>query len=97
VVGEPVAGQHPKGEILSAAAFELPGGPHAKAAAVQQHAKQQLGVVGRMPVPIGPVGTKERLEVDLVDHVEEEPRQVVVGQPVSQVGREQDGLIAVAI
>ena len=49
-----------------------------------------------MPVPIGPVGTKEGLEVELVDHVEDEPGEMAVGEPVRAGRREQEGLVAVA-
>jgi hypothetical protein len=45
-------------------------------------------------VPVGPAGTQERLKVELVDHVEDEPGEVVGGQPVAQVGRQQEGLVA---
>jgi hypothetical protein len=51
MVGELVGGQHPKGDVLLTAAFELPGGPHA---------------------------------------------QALFGEQVGQVGREQEGLVAVA-
>jgi hypothetical protein len=32
----------------------------------------------------------------LVDNVEEEPGEMALGEPVTQVGREQEGLVAVA-
>jgi hypothetical protein len=32
----------------------------------------------------------------LVDHITHEPGQVVFGQPVAQVRREQEGLVAIA-
>jgi hypothetical protein len=49
-----------------------------------------------MAVPVGAVGAQERLKVELVDHVEDESGEVVGWQPVTQVGREQIGLVAVA-
>jgi hypothetical protein len=39
-----------------------------------------------MAVPVGPVAAQERVEVELVDHVKDEPGQVVGWQPVAQVG-----------
>jgi hypothetical protein len=38
-----------------------------------------------MPVPVVTVLSVERVEVELVDHVEEEPGKVAVGEPVAQV------------
>ena len=49
-----------------------------------------------MAVPVVAVGSVEGCQVDLVDHVEDEPGQVAVGEPVAQVWREQEGLVAVA-
>jgi hypothetical protein len=46
VVGALVGGEDAKRDVFGQAAFELPGGAHAQAVAIQQHAKQQLGVVG---------------------------------------------------
>jgi hypothetical protein len=42
-------------------------------------------------MPVGPITAQKRTEVELVDHVEDEPGEVAVGQPVPQVGRQQEG------
>jgi hypothetical protein len=47
-------------------------------------------------VPVGPVGGQERAEVQLVDHVQHEPGQMVGRQPVAQVRWEQKALVTVA-
>ena len=96
MVGGLVAGQHPKGEVLAAAPLDLAGGTHADGVGVQQHAKQGLGVVGGVAVPVGPVAGIESGQVQLVDHVQHEPSQVFGWQPVAQAGRQQEGLVAVA-
>jgi hypothetical protein len=44
-----------------------------------------------MAVPVGPKAAQKRTEVELVDHVEDEPGEVAVGQPVAQVGRSRKG------
>jgi hypothetical protein len=36
-----------------------------------------------MAVPVGTMGPIERGEVELVDHVEDEPGQVAFGEPVA--------------
>ena len=96
VVGRLVGGQNPEGNVFSQAPLDLPGGAHPKAVAVEQHAQQGLGVVGGVTVAVVAVGSVERGEVELVDHVEDEPGEVAVGEPVAQVRREQEGLVAVA-
>jgi hypothetical protein len=49
-----------------------------------------------MAMPVGAVGSQERAEVELVDHVQDEPGQVAFGEPVAQVWGQQEGLVAVA-
>jgi hypothetical protein len=86
-----VGGKDPEGDVLSAAAFELAGGAHAHAVAVQQHAEQQLGVVGGVAVPVVAMLPVEGREVELVDDVEDEPGEMIVGEPVAQVGGSRKG------
>jgi hypothetical protein len=95
VVVQLVGGQHAEGDVLGAVPFELSGGAHAQAVAVQQHAEQELWVVGGVPMPVIAVCSVERGKVELVDHVEDEPGEVALGQPVAQVRREQEGLVAI--
>jgi hypothetical protein len=82
VVGELVAGQHPEGQILDAAPLELPRGAHPE---------QGLGVVGGVVVPIGPIATQERTQVELVDHVQDEPGQMVLGSQSRRSGGSRKG------
>jgi hypothetical protein len=96
VVGCLVAGQDPEGDVLMAAALDLAGGAHPDGIGVQQHPQQGLGIVGGVTVPVGAVGAQERLQVELVDDVEHEPGEVAFGKPVTQVGGQQEGLVAVA-
>jgi hypothetical protein len=46
-------------------------------------------------VPVGPIRGQERAQVELVDHVQDEPGQVALREPVAQVGWEQERLVAV--
>jgi hypothetical protein len=94
VIGSPVAGQNAEGDVLRAASFDLPGGAHAQAVGIEQHAQQGFRVVGAMAVPIITVPPVEGFEVELVDDVEHEPGEVAVGQPVAQVRVQQEGLVA---
>jgi hypothetical protein len=86
--------------LPAAAALQLPGGVHAKAVAVQQHAPQQLRIVGGMAVPVVTVDAVERREVELVDDVEDvedEPGEILLGEPVAQVRKQQERLVAVGM
>jgi hypothetical protein len=94
LVGGLVAGQHPEGEILVATPFDLPRGAHPGGVAIQEHAQQHLRTIGGMPVAVGPVHLVKRREIELVDNVDDEPGEVALGQPVAQVGRQQEPLVA---
>jgi hypothetical protein len=47
-------------------------------------------------MPVGSVGLEEWAKVQLVDHIQDEPGQVVGGQPVTDIGWEQEHLVTVA-
>jgi hypothetical protein len=47
-------------------------------------------------VPVVSVRTVERRQVELIDHVQDEPGQVAGGEPVAQVWGKHEGLVAVA-
>jgi hypothetical protein len=91
-----VAGKDPEGEVFVAAAFDLAGGADPGAVRIQQHRQQHPGLIGGPAVPIGPIRDQEPIKIQLVNHVEDEPGQVVGRHPVAQVGWEQKGLVAVA-
>jgi hypothetical protein len=96
MVGSGVGGQDAEGDVLVAAPFDLAGGTNPGAVGVQQHGQQHLGVVGGPAVPVRPIGAEERGQVQLVDHVEHEPGQMICRQPVPEVGWEQECLVTAA-
>ena len=52
-------------------------------------------MVGGMAMPVSPIATQERRQVELVCDVQDEPGEVVFWQPVTQIRREQEELVAV--
>jgi hypothetical protein len=96
MIGGAVGGQDPKGDVFLAAAFDLAGGADPGAVAIQEHGQQHPGRIGGPTMPVGPIGLEERTKVELVDHVQDEPGQMVGRQPVTYIGWEQERLVAVA-
>jgi hypothetical protein len=47
--------------------------------------KQDLGIIGRMAVPVSPVGAQERRKIELIHHIREGPAKMVGRRPVAQV------------
>jgi hypothetical protein len=83
--------QHPEGDVLGQAPFDLPGGAHPDRICVEEHAEEERWVVGGVVVPVGPVRPVEECEVKLVDDVQDEPGQVVGREPIAQVGGSRKG------
>jgi hypothetical protein len=81
-----VGGKDPKRDVLVAASFDLPGGAHVNAVAIEEHGEQGLGVVGGVAVPVVAVGSVEGLKVELVDDVEHEPSEVALGSQSRRSG-----------
>jgi hypothetical protein len=96
MIGGGVVGQHPKGDVLGQAPLDLAGGTDPGAIGIQQHPSSIRGSYAARPCPVGAIGLEERAQVQLVDHVQDEPGQVAGWQPVAQVGREQERLVTVA-
>jgi hypothetical protein len=75
-----VAAQDAEGDVLLTAPFDLAGGANAGAVGVQQHAQQHPGLTGGPAVPVGSIGLEEWAKVELVDHVQDEPGQMIARQ-----------------
>jgi hypothetical protein len=52
-------------------------------------------VFGAAAMPIGSIGGQERTQIELVDHVEHEPGQMIGWQPLAHIRWEQKGLVTV--
>jgi hypothetical protein len=86
-----VGGQHAEGDVFVAAPFDLPGGAHADAVGVEQHAEQGLGVVGGVVLPVVTMRPVEGGQVELVDDVEDEPGEVAFGSQSRRSGGRRKG------
>jgi hypothetical protein len=75
------------------AAGDHPAGPLALAVAVQQQRHHHLRVERGPPVPVGPVRTAELAQVQRGYRVQHHERQVILGQPLAHVHRQQQRLI----
>ena len=96
VIGDLVGADHPKGDVLATAALDPARGALADRVGVGEQADHHLRLVGGGAVAVGAVGGVERLDVELVDRLDHEPGEVIGGQPVTQVGRQQQRLVAIA-
>ena len=96
VVGVLVRGQHPEGDVLPAAPFDLAARALALAVGVEHERDHHRRLVRLPPPTVLAVALVERGEVQLADRIEHEPREVVPGQPVAEAGGHQVLLVTVA-
>ena len=96
VVGDLVGCDHAEGDVLGAAALDRPRGALADRVGVDNEREHHLRIEGGPPPAVGAVGGVEAAEVDLLDRIEHEPGQVILGQPLAQARRQEQLLIALA-
>lgn len=96
VVWDLVGADHPEGHVLAAATLDSARGALANAVAVEQKADHRLGLEGGGAPAVFAVLGVERGQVDLLDRVDHEPGEVVLGQPLGQAGRQKQLLVSVA-
>jgi hypothetical protein len=95
VVGPLLRRQHPEGDVLDARPLDNPRGTNPARVGVKQQADHHRRLVGRTTAPITPIGRIEALEVHLLDRRHHEPRQMVLRQPLANIRRHQERLLAI--
>ena len=93
MIGAQPAGDHPVGHIPHVPLLDHPAGPLALAVPVQQQRHHHLRVKRRPPMPIGPVPAAELVQIQLGHRIQHDEHQIVLGQPLAHVHRQQQRLI----
>jgi hypothetical protein len=93
VVGNPVGGDHPVGDVLAAVALDRARGALLGRIRIKQQRDHHRGLIGRAAVAVCAVVGVELVEVHLLDGLDHKPRQVVLGQPLAQRRRHQKRLL----
>jgi len=84
VLGEVACAQHPKRQVLMQPALDLARTEHARGVTVDQHLDHHRRVERLVAGATAGIAGVERLEVQGIDRVADEVRQVPLGQPVLQ-------------
>jgi hypothetical protein len=93
MIGVQPPGDHPVGHVPRAPLLDHPAGPLALAVPVQQQRDHHLRVKRRPAVPIGPVPAAELAQIQGGHRVQHDVHQIVFGQPLAHVHRQQQRLI----
>jgi hypothetical protein len=96
VVGSLPGGDHAAGHVLQADALNAACRSRSARPAVQQQRDHHRRLIGRSAVAVLAIGGVERRGIHHADGVDDEPGQVVLGQPLPNVRRQQERLLAIA-
>jgi hypothetical protein len=95
VIGLVLGGDHSVGDVLNARALDRPRGPHPARVRIEQQRHHHRRFIGRPRPPVTAIGAIERAEIHRRDGVQNEPREVILRQPLAHIGRHQERLLAI--
>lgn len=95
VVGLLVGRDHPERHVLGQSPLDPSTGPLTDAVGVDQHGQHHRRVIRCAASAIGAVAGVEPGQVELGAHIENEPRQVILGKPVRHRRRHQHQLLTI--
>ena len=90
-----VGADHARGDILNTAAFDAPRRALAQRVAVEQQRNHHRRIVRRTALAVVAVDHEERPQIQRRHGVDHEPRQMPLGQPLTQTRRQQQVLITI--
>ena len=96
-VGATVRRQPPKGDVVDHGLGDLAAGWHPHAVGVEHDLEHHGRMEGRAALSVVAKPAQQRLQVESVDHVRNEPSRMMLGEPVVQVGGQQQKLLLVVV
>jgi hypothetical protein len=96
VIRHLVCCDHAERDVLHARPFDPPRRALPARVVVQQQGDHHPGIVRRAPVTIRPIRAIECAEIKLLDRGQDEPREMILRQPVAQARRHQQDLLTLA-
>ena len=89
-----VPGDHPAAHVVEAGHLHGPGRADPLAVAVQHQRRHHLRVIGRAALPVAAVVRQECAQVQLIDGIDDRPRQMAGRKPVPRIRRKEKVLVA---
>jgi hypothetical protein len=90
-----VGGDDAEGDVFLAGALDRPRRACPTRVCVEQHRDDHRRLERSAAVTVGAISGVERVEVHLRDGVDDKPREVPLGQPLADVRRQQERLLAI--
>src|SRR5215211_4321816 len=95
VIGRLLSSDHAVGDVLHAAALDAARGALTPRVRVEQKRQHHLRLKRRATPPVLTIGGIKRREIQLPHGLQNEPRQVALGQPIARVRRHQKRLLTI--
>ena len=95
VIGRLVGGDHAKRDVLVAAALDRARRAHPDRVGVDEQRDHHRRIMRRPTPAVVAIARNKRRQVHLGDRVEHEPREMLLGQPLTQARRQQQLLLAI--
>ena len=86
VIGPLLRRDHAVGDVLLAGPLDRPRRPHPARVGVEQQRHHHRRLIGRSAVPVGAIDRVERRQVQLLDGVDDKPREMTLRQPLTASG-----------
>jgi hypothetical protein len=96
VIGALLGRDHAKRDVLHARPLDHPRRRHPTRIGIQQQRHHHRRVIRRPAAPIDAIRRIERIEVHLGHRVDDKPRQMTGRQPLANIRRQQERLLAIA-
>ena len=96
VIRDLMGGDDAKGNVFLAGPLDRPRRPSPARVGVEQQRDHQRRLKRRAAVPVSAVSRIERGQVHVRNGVDDQPREVPLGQPLADVRRQQERLPAVS-
>src|SRR4051794_37102363 len=90
-----VGADHPRGDVLDAAALDAPRRPLPERVAVEQQRDHHRRIVRRATLTVVAIDAVESSQIERRDAADHDPREMPIGQPLAQARRQQQLLVAI--
>jgi hypothetical protein len=95
VIRHLVSGNHPVGNVLTAMTLDPPRGTLLRRIRIQNQRHHHRRVIRRPAMPVRSIGRIERRQIQPLDTLDHEPRQMILRQPIPQRRRHQKRLLTI--
>jgi hypothetical protein len=95
VIGRAVGSNHTERDVVVTAPLDSPRGAHPDRVGIDEQRHHHRRVMRRATPAVIAIARVERADIHLRNRIEDEPREVILRQPLPQARRQQQLLLAI--